>query len=401
MLRNEINAVATYLGDRLMQERFWLVDVGCSGGIDAAWRAFAGQLSAIAIDPNRSEIVRLTAAESNPEVRYFAAFAGLPEGHPVRQLHSQYGGLRRNPWHNMSDYIVMSRRAGSKMPVPAPVRDLRAQEIMEARLLTELDMECFSGAPAPIDLTAIEGRSILLSQVNADDSARQFSLAQENRWHEADLVADDCTVNVADLLDALKLDNVDFIKIDVDGADYEVLYSLKQKLNEMNVLGCALEVNFIGSDRPHHHTFHNTDRLMRQAGFGLFGLTVRPYASASLPAPFLLPYPAQTTSGRPMQGDALYLRDFGLKLDSADADNYSWEKIAKLIALFAMFGLPDQAAETALRFRNRLAEWFNVDTVLDLLAAQMQEARGVVRGYSDYLAEYDCEDPWFFDAQHR
>jgi hypothetical protein len=400
LLSKDENAVAAYLGSRLMQEQFYIIDVGCSGGIDGAWRVLGDRLAGFGIDPNRTEVVRLTQAETNPNMRYYAAFAGLPDGHPIRELHLQYSGFRRNPWYGLSDYVVNARRAGETVRIPAAVRDLREQDVIEARLLSELDLESYHPAGSTADFAAMEGQVIAEGLRERTDDAEQRSFAEQNLWLQTDLVDDDCRIDVSELLDHLKVESVDFIKIDVDGADYEVLSSLEAKLNEMEVLGAALEVNFIGSDRPHHHTFHNTDRLMRKAGFGLFGLTVRPYSSASLPAPFILPYPAQSTLGRPMQGDALYLRDFAFKIDSSNADDYSWEKIAKLIALFAMFNLPDQAAETAWRFRSQLLDWLDVDKVLNMLAAQVQAGRGKVSSYTDYMAEYAREDPWFFDAQN-
>ncbi|MFX8362538.1 hypothetical protein ABTL34_19440, partial [Acinetobacter baumannii] len=85
--------------------------------------------------------------------------------------------------------------------------------------------------------------------------------------------------------------------------------------------------NFEGSYSPHHHTFHNTDRYMRRHGFDLFGLTTRNYSSGALPSPFLYRYPAQSLHGRPLQGDALYLRDFAWRSPETDPDNFSTEKL--------------------------------------------------------------------------
>jgi hypothetical protein len=409
MLRYGKNAIAAYLADRLVHEQFLLIDVGCSGGIDSAWRSFDDRLSAIGIDPNRTEIVRLTEAESNANVRYYAAFAGVADDHPIHQLHEKqsvllnagYSGVRRSPWGNLGVSAMQDRRTGRLPQIPAPEIDLRTHELSEASLANKVDMEIYRPQTGRLNFAAWEGARIAQSRLDPAEQARQAKLAEENLWHDADLVGPECRIDVSELLDQLRLESVDFIKIDIDGSDYEVLFSLEDKLRDLNVLGAALEVNFIGSGLPHHHVFHNTDRLMRSAGFGLFGLTVRTYSSSALPSPFMLGFPAQSVTGRPFQGDALYLRDFAFQLDGADSDRYSWEKIAKLIALFAMFNLPDQAAETALRFRDRLKDWFNVDTVLDMLAAQMQEGRGTVSSYPEYMAEFASEDPWFFDAQHR
>ena len=103
--------------------------------------------------------------------------------------------------------------------------------------------------------------------------------------------------------------DLDFIKIDVDGPDFLILRSLERAFQELRVLGVGIEVNFFGSDDPDTHTLHNVDRLMRKSGFDLFSLSSRPYSTAALPARYQHVFPAQTAFGRPLQGDAIYLRD--------------------------------------------------------------------------------------------
>lgn len=60
----------------LSYERFVLVDVGCSGGIDGNWRNFGDRLTAFAFEPNLEECSRLQAEESWPHVEYVPAFVG-------------------------------------------------------------------------------------------------------------------------------------------------------------------------------------------------------------------------------------------------------------------------------------------------------------------------------------
>lgn len=216
----------------------------------------------------------------------------------------------------------------------------------------------------------------------------------ENRWHETKLAEDEAYLPT--FLRERAIDDVDFVKIDVDGPDFEIAKSLEETFEATQVLGCAIEVNFFGSDDLDHHTFHNVDRYMRKCGFELFGLTMRSYSSAALPSPYQLTFPAQTMSGRPLQGDALYLRDFGWKLPRANSDDYSAAKIAKLAALFALFNLPDMAAETLLRFRSRLRQVIDVAEALDLAAAQAMP--GLT--YDEYVRLFDDDDPRFYGQLH-
>jgi hypothetical protein len=136
---------------------------------------------------------------------------------------------------------------------------------------------------------------------------------------------------------------------------------------------------------------------MRACGFELFGLSTRAYASAALPSPYLASFPAWTVSGRPLQGDALYFRDFGWILKNADPKDYPAEKHLKLAALFAMFNLPDQAAEVLVRSREQLSGVVDVEHGLDLLAQQV----GVASSYREHMAAFDAGEPEFFDYEGR
>jgi hypothetical protein len=332
--------VAEGLGD----DFFTLLDVGCSGGLQPAWRVFGRRLRAFGFDPNLREIERLRASESLPGVRYEAAFVGLPEGHPDAERARANAFWDRNPWARLSTARTLALRAS---------------------FLAEVD---------PTEKTRL------------------------NLWSEVPLADPDRPVVLSEFLIRHKITDVDFLKIDVDGADYLILRSLQPLIDEIRVLGIGIEVNFYGSDNPDVHTWHNVDRLMRRAGFDLFGLTIRTYSMAALPAPYTLSVPAQTIWGRPLQGDALYLRDGG-------AGDTSWldaHKAAKLAALFSLFGLPDSAAETLVCYRSHLADVLDVNRGLDVLAAQaIGDCDGSKVSYPCYIAEFDADNPRFYPGRQE
>jgi FkbM family methyltransferase len=335
-VRRKPTPVVQYIAGRI--EKFTLIDVGCSGGLDAAWRDFGPRLQAFGFDPMAEEIERLTRLESNPQVKYIAGFVGRKSGAFWRRNHSDRLAYRR----------TAQIREKGQYTLP-PVRDITQ--------------------PPP------------LPPLGPSDDA----------------------IDLPDFFKSEGISDIDFIKIDVDGADYYILHSLKDCFRDMRVLGLMVEVNFFGSEEPDHHTFHNTDRFLRARGFDLFGLTVRLYSSAALPWPYVypFPFPGPTLGGRPYQGDALYLRDFGWKLKEADPADYSPAKYAKLAALFALFNLPDQAAETILRFRPQLAEVLDVDEVLEMLAQQIQEGQPNPRSYADYVAAFDADSPEFYNRMNK
>jgi hypothetical protein len=389
LLRTDSNA-ARYIAGRLAHEDCTVIDIGCSGGLDPGWRSFGERLRAVGIDASLGEVARLNAAEQNPKVRFFAGFAGLPRDHPLRQHGEQLNTYRRGIWHSLSTYAGPEYAAGRSPVIAGPTVDLRELEVRDAASHADLESRLTAH-----DQSQGKGLAATSGASAAVDEKRERVLLRENRWLEMALADASETILVPALLNELGVTDVDFVKIDVDSVDYEILWSLSDTLENAHVLGAMLEVNFFGSETPHHHTFHNTDRFMRERGFDLYGLTIRPYTSAALPAPYAAGLPGPNVSGRPVQGDALYMRNTGIRSAQSDPESFSDEKLAKLAALFALFGLPDQAAEVVLRFRERLRALMDTEHALDLLALDIQGARKRPRRYADYMREFAKGHAWF------
>lgn len=267
---------------------FVLIDAGCSGGISPVWRRFEPHLRAVGIDPVVTECERLTASEHNPHVRYIPAFVGLPADHPFNLERRGRPTTDHNPWNRLS---------------AARATELLAQSVDQAAQLPVL-----------------------------------------NTWQQTTLAKIE-KLSLTELASREGLPEVDFIKIDIDGHDLEALHSAKQLIQSSPVLGLVMEVNFYGGTHPAEHTFHNTDRLMREWGFDLFGLTVRKYSSAAMPNRFEWDCPAQAVSGRPYQGDALYLRDIAARKTAGEPTRLPPHKLLKLACLFECLNLADFAAE--------------------------------------------------------
>jgi hypothetical protein len=328
------------VGEALSDHKFTLLDVGCSSGIDPVWRIFEKSLLAFGFDPNIDEIERLSASEAATGVSYIPAFVGVPPGTPDAERLRSKQFWARNPWDRLSVARTLERRA------MAP-----ALSNAEATALNLWPLVRLANSEEPV----------ILPSFCADRGIR----------------------------------DLDFIKIDVDGPDFLILRSLERSFQELRVLGVGIEVNFFGSDDPDTHTLHNVDRLMRKSGFDLFFLSSRPYSTAALPARYQHVFPAQTEFGRPLQGDAVYLRD------AASPENVAWssaqepEKLLKLAALYSLAQLPDCAAEILVNFREHLAPIFDIETGLDILthAAHIDDMPST---YREYIAAFEADDPCFY-----
>jgi hypothetical protein len=333
----------------LKDEKFTLVDIGCSGGIDAVWHAYGNALRAFGFDPNVEECDRLMRQEKEPGVMYVPAFVGLRRDHPfaVKKIDKQHWG--RNPWPRLAAYKTVQIRQKK-------IEQLAAEE-------------------------------------------RPAKLVTINEWRQLQLADSERPVFLPDFFEEHKIVDIDFIKLDVDGADLEILHSLEDVLTDMKVLGLCMEVNFFGSDVDTDHTFHNTDRFLRSKGFELFNLIPRRYSSAALPSRYILPEPGQARFGRIYQGDALYVRDICDPYAAAFATCLSPEKVLKTASIFATFNLPDVAAETLVAFRKHIAHLYDVDAALNALAAQIQRGTGSDLGYKDYLAAFNCDSSLFYPPE--
>jgi len=333
------NAFASFVARSLTANRrdarFSLLDVGCSGGIDPRWRAFGKSLRALAIDPSVAECERLREAETNRDVEYVTAFVAATP----------------------SARIDLER--GQASPLIFRIRDrlsfMRTTELRQARL----------GA------------------AGTEDRLRH------NAWEMTKLADHTKPIVVANLLAERGWSDLDYLKIDIDGSDFDVLQTFDNRLGALGVLGVQLEVNFVGTGSDSEHAFHNTDRFMRRQGYELFRLDVRTYSSRALPARYVWPTPAETVTGRPWQGEAYYARDI-------DAPGLDAPKHAKLAAIYSAWSVPDMAAELLLAQRASLSPVMDVDKALDLLALQTQEDRGTRLGYQAYLRSFEDDAPSFY-----
>jgi FkbM family methyltransferase len=315
---------------RLLRERsvfernpFVLLDIGCAGGIDAAWREFGPSLVARGYDPDVEACEEAQAGEPFDNVRYHARYVGLPESHPFVQ-----------------------RRKADEARWPA---------------------------------TNIWGR------ITAG------YLAQRERVHAAParprrMAEPDTLIGVDEIVRVEKLPTVDFLKVDVDGPDLEVLESARHVLANSRVLGVGMEVNWFGTANPTEHTFHNTDLFMREQGFALFGLTFRRYSRTDMPAPFEYEMYAQTRFGQPYQGDAIYLRDLAADYHAVEAADYPPDKLIKLACIYELAGLPDCAAEVLNRFDLAPAEFGEREPLLDALTPPLL---GEQLSYRRYVARFE------------
>jgi FkbM family methyltransferase len=318
---------------------FTLIDVGCSGGIWNSWRAFGTSLRAYAVDPMLGEIEKLQAAETNPNVTYHPGYIGLPKDHPIVLSRGTKDTVGNNPWPRLST------------------------------------------------AWAVE----LAAKATDDNDTK----VRHNRWPETRLADPSTLMTLAEFVRKHQINNVDFIKLDIDGNDYYALLSCEELIEPHGVLGFMLEVNFCGTDSDTDHTFHNSDRFMRRHRFELLDLSIRRYSRRALPAPFALRMFAQTNWGAPLQGDAVYLKDLTHAEIKTAPRHFSHTKLLKAVAVCEIVGMPDCAAEILTTFHRELSQVVDVDKLLDLLTPEFNGRR---LSYIEYLDQFAKNPESFYPA---
>lgn len=322
------------LGERLWGERdFYLIDVGASGGLEKHWQQFGDHLKALAFEPLIVEVERLQHEAAGSKVRYEAAFVTCRD------------------FNRLFPPEVRNDRTRSKSNDPFPrTSAARAQELAPTPYI---DQMFNAGAPA-----VYADRHVLL-----DD----FIPVDEQPF-------------------------VDFIKIDTDGHDIEVLLGAEELVKRGGVLGFSIEGQFHGASHDYANTFSNIDRFLRGCGFTLFDLESYRYSRAALPAPFAHDLAAQTVSGQVLWGEVIYFRDL------ADPDyERMWpyevtpERVLKLACLFDLFGMPDCAAELLLERGGPKSQ-----ELLDSLAT---EANGKPVSYDEIACRFEADPQWLFPSR--
>ena len=312
------------------------MDVGASGGIDQFWSCFGSSLKAVGFDPLIAEVDRLNKASKQPGIRYEAAFVGCTDYDNLFPL-----SLRQD--------IIASKNNSSFQGTSAA----RASEAMRMNYLKEVH-----NAGAEVRLAE--------RHISLDDYVQQSGIR-----------------------------SVDFVKIDTDGHDIEVILGAKQMLRTQEVLGICIEAQMHGASHPYSNTFANIDGLLREWGFSLFDLDLWRYSRRSLPDKFVYRIPAQTVTGQVQWGEAVYFRDLA-RPDYEQMHGFAagLEKKIKLACLFELYGLPDCSAQVLDQLLQQTGDRF-FSTLLDELVSHY---RGSRLSYSKFLEQFDADPKRFFPS---
>ena len=130
------------------------------------------------------------------------------------------------------------------------------------------------------------------------------------------------------------IDEIDFLQIDVQGADLDVLQGGSKLLERCKVIQTEVEFSHLYINQP---LFADIDIYLRKQGFTLFDLSVAKRTRA------ISPVYSATRLGQMLWGDAYYFRD--LIREDLDSDLKSPHQILKLACIADVMDFPDYALE--------------------------------------------------------
>ena len=176
-----------------------------------------------------------------------------------------------------------------------------------------------------------------------------------------------------------RLDHIDFIKIDTEGSELDILRGARESLGSRRVLGLLVEV-WWDPRLKGQPSFAETDTFIREQGFTLFDLECQRYPRNSLPvgpitrssrfgrfaAKLSFPTPYRHY-GQLLTGDALYFRDPVWDLREGGTFQWDDQTILRLVGLLDLYGYPDFAIEILDFYRERFAQPMDVDALIDAL----------------------------------
>ena len=214
------------------------------------------------------------------------------------------------------------------------------------------------------------------------------------------IVVKEETIQVTTLDEALRaagVQSIDFLKLDVEGAELDVLLGAAHYVTLPSLIGVLSEFRF-HEEINGCPVFSQLDAHLRKLGFRLFDMHFSHQSRRVLPykgvADYWLPsgerFFAYTVHGQIMDGDALYFRDLLISANQEVRASVAAVQLLKAASLFEIYSLNDCAAELIIEHRDRLGQIVNCDELLDLLTPRF---RGRKLKYEQYMKAYFA-DSW-------
>ena len=199
----------------------------------------------------------------------------------------------------------------------------------------------------------------------------------KNFFTEKKITIDDAVYNL------INPNEVNFLKIDIDSNDHEVLYGADNLLDNDNFFGLQIEVDFA---RVKGHKFRNyieVLRYMNSKNFNLFNFVSSKYSSDLLPTKYLYNFPGPNDNGSPLMGDLVFFKNF----DDKFLEKLSENDFIKVLRLLEIYNQSHIAIELINRTKN-FTEQQKKEFKSELIKKYSLDFFGKALDYDAYCKEY-------------
>lgn len=193
------------------------------------------------------------------------------------------------------------------------------------------------------------------------------------------------TIDLDSFVEKNGIQYVDFIKLDTEGAELDILKGAAKTLK--SVLGLSTEAVFV-SWRKKMPTFTDVDLFLRSLDFVLYDLPVFRWARGTLsPQMFANRVPGPTPYGQTIWTQAIYFRDCVAETELPGGwDKWNVARILKQASIMELYNLQDCAMELVqFAFDCGLLSLRERDLFTDLLVPPLNGQIVTYEQYKDYL----------------
>ena len=172
------------------------------------------------------------------------------------------------------------------------------------------------------------------------------SINQINK-NPANTLAKSNEVTIDEILLKNNIDNINFLKIDIDSNDVELWNGSENLLKKDNLFGIKIEVNFTDPDSPKN--IYEPYLYLSDHNFILHKIITNSYASDKIPEKFFYNFSAQNLNGTDLYGDMIFFKT----LDNNFLNTLDKNKLINYCRILEMHKLNGVAAEILLKNKDK------------------------------------------------
>lgn len=156
-----------------------------------------------------------------------------------------------------------------------------------------------------------------------------------------------CEATIDEILLKNNIKNINFLKIDIDSNDTDVLYGCENLLKNDNLFGIKVEVNYTNPVSPKN--IYEPYLYLSDHNFVLHKIITSSYASDKIPEKFFYNFSAQNFNGTDVYGDLIFFKT----LDNNFIQTLNEDQLINYCRILEIHNLNGIAAEILLINKNK------------------------------------------------